>query len=71
MVPEKQGLKLADEKTTEPSERCLSSGSRKTRIETLVLTGVACFFVGLSSGSRKTRIETRAVFIIGGLTDGV
>jgi len=35
VVPEKQGLKLAEVETRAGTEKSLSSGSRKTRIETL------------------------------------
>ncbi len=42
-----------------PRERvCLSSGSRKTRIETRFMFMLTAWAECLSSGSRKTRIET-------------
>jgi len=43
--------------------RGLSSGSRKTRIETLIRPSLRSWALGLSSGSRKTRIETTAIGI--------
>ena len=59
MVPEKQGLKLRSLSISARPGSSLSSGSRKTRIETLTIKEVEQAIEGLSSGSRKTRIETR------------
>ena len=58
MVPEKQGLKLDEVRDGTALRIGLSSGSRKTRIETGRATADAQTYTGLSSGSRKTRIET-------------
>jgi len=58
VVPEKQGLKLYLYKKRAGKSESLSSGSRKTRIETKIQVIVAWTSDSLSSGSRKTRIET-------------
>ncbi len=58
MVPEKQGLKLGTSLMAIETFVCLSSGSRKTRIETTYLIQSIQAKMSLSSGSRKTRIET-------------
>jgi len=59
VVPEKQGLKLDPLIRVIIPPTGLSSGSRKTRIETAKnMTVYACVRASLSSGSRKTRIET-------------
>ncbi len=59
MVPEKQGLKLKEPGSDKFLTFCLSSGSRKTRIETdLSAKHRRGNLRRLSSGSRKTRIET-------------
>ncbi len=59
MVPEKQGLKLVSLFLAGClAILSLSSGSRKTRIETDEIGGTQPPLHGLSSGSRKTRIET-------------
>ncbi len=45
VVPEKQGLKPRwAEFGLPPTSLCLSGGSRKTRIETLLLKRAACLF---------------------------
>jgi len=59
VVPEKQGLKRCPEGEGAKELDSLSSGSRKTRIETRKSRGGnMSIWPGLSSGSRKTRIET-------------
>jgi len=59
VVPEKQGLKPRGAPGQWTLDRfSLSSGSRKTRIETDEKINIEKLKVGLSSGSRKTRIET-------------
>ncbi len=59
MVPEKQGLKLLPPHPQFQNFYSLSSGSRKTRIETVPFSPLQeVTKIGLSSGSRKTRIET-------------
>ena len=59
MVPEKQGLKLTFSLAFSPGANSLSSGSRKTRIETsYIQKQKQKQKQSLSSGSRKTRIET-------------
>jgi len=62
VVPEKQGLKLPPALTDRYAKKSLSSGSRKTRIETYHSEVFQLDLSGLSSGSRKTRIETQPVF---------
>jgi len=59
VVPEKQGLKLKIMAGRESKFTRLSSGSRKTRIETFFHHLLAQQDERLSSGSRKTRIETQ------------
>jgi len=61
VVPEKQGLKPPAEVSTQAIVFRLSSGSRKTRIETKKSEYKAFGYPRLSSGSRKTRIETRGL----------
>jgi len=58
VVPEKQGLKPKVMAALPFPLNRLSSGSRKTRIETDELPLDIANLAGLSSGSRKTRIET-------------
>ncbi len=58
MVPEKQGLKLEHAIKLDRERKRLSSGSRKTRIETTKYLIKEKLESSLSSGSRKTRIET-------------
>jgi len=58
VVPEKQGLKPSYQTANVGDLTGLSSGSRKTRIETLDKKRLGSHDLSLSSGSRKTRIET-------------
>jgi len=58
VVPEKQGLKPSLIFCQARKPDSLSSGSRKTRIETKAIFIIGGLTDGLSSGSRKTRIET-------------
>jgi len=59
VVPEKQGLKPSVWLNAVVRILSLSSGSRKTRIETTDGENGDTVSKSLSSGSRKTRIETQ------------
>ena len=63
MVPEKQGLKQPYAWSLKVGGEGLSSGSRKTRIETPKGNRLSRITRSLSSGSRKTRIETQGICV--------